>query len=110
MSEWAIKSLEQTQPWLLYRRGSRFGSGLLGGHGDGQADHKMAALAGFALDLDSAVVGGDDPRHEAQTQSQTLRLVGLGIAHTIKAVEDVRQIFRRNAHAVILHFQPDPAV
>src|SRR5258708_32092049 len=77
---------------------------------DRQAHGETAAFAGHAFRLDSAFVRGNDPGHETETEPQSLNGVGLGVAHAIEAVENVRQIVGGNPHTGILHYHPDPAL
>ena len=82
---------------VLYGGGRGLGRSFQCGHRGRQAHDKLAAFAGIALDVDGAIVGGNNPRHEAQAQAETLRVVGLRVADAIEAVEDVRQILGGDA-------------
>src|SRR5947209_15539237 len=77
--------------------------------GQWQGNGEAGSFSGRAVHLDPALVRVHDPAHEAQAQPEPFffRPSAFG---AIETIEDVRQVFRRDADAGVLDGQPRRAV
>ena len=81
------------------------GQSTLDGSGAGQVDQEGAALAGGAVYVDVAVVFLGDAPGDGEAEAAAAWFVGVGVAGAVKALEDVGQIFRRDADAGVADFE-----
>ena len=75
----------------------------------GQSHRTLRSLPFDAVDLDPLAVGDDDAARDAQAQAGAAFTTTAGLIDAVELLEDVRQVFRRNADAGIAALQPrDP--
>src|SRR5262249_37480876 len=79
-------------------------------HSRRERHREAGTLTRFACHLDTAVVGFYNPINEAEAEPEALRLVRFGRPDAIETVEDVRQLFRRNADAGVRNGNLDLAL
>ena len=68
-----------------------------------QEHSERGSLADLRLDFDGASVDRGDPGDKAQAQSQAFDCIRVAAAYAIEAIEDMRQIFCRDADASIFN-------
>src|ERR1035441_6654226 len=75
-----------------------------------QAQHNRRALPQFALGVDRAAVRLDDVLHDGQPEPGAAGRAAPALVDPVKALENMGQVIRRNAGAVVGHAHLHPAV
>src|SRR5215471_7438925 len=75
--------------------------------GCGQSEYERAAVVLFAFGADGAAVGAHDVLGDGEAEAGSSGFAGSGFVHAIEALEQARQVLRRNAAAEVADIEFD---
>src|SRR5689334_20849965 len=80
------------------------------GSGQRQLDAEGGAFSGLAFYVNFAAVNLGDPAGDGEAEAGPAHLAAAGFIGTVKTLEDIGQVFARNADAGVAHFTEGGAV